>query len=70
MSTRSPNIYTKGKIESLNSTDQITMENRYKILDTMTNMPGNDTKMQTVQANNLTEINTRQLRNKIYTRRN
>jgi len=69
MSTRSPKIYTKGNIESLNSTDQIAMENRYTVLERMTNIPGNDTKLQTVQANNLTEINTRQSRNKIYTRR-
>ena len=59
--TRGSRIHTKGNIELLNHTDQIITENCYAILGTVTDIPGNDTKWQTVQTNNPIDINTSQL---------
>ena len=68
-STRGSRIHTKGNIELLNHKDQIITENRYAVLGTVTDVPGNDTKWQTVQTNYPTDKNTRQLRNKRCTER-
>jgi len=48
MSTRGSKKHTKGNKELLKYTDQIITENRYAVLETVTDKPGNDTRLQAV----------------------
>src|SRR5215469_1103986 len=69
ISSRGPKNHTKDNMELINHIDQIVTGNRYTILETVIDKPGNDTKLEDAQVHNLTDVNTKQLKNKVGTRR-